>query len=206
MQRADWSRLLEQLERISPHACERCQRYVCSRARSGGLTGFRLRSDAVRSKLCNLAAPLQGPEFWRIIIEDPARRQKNVTLLWKVRTMTFRFFTLIQNPLVESPKKGVQQAHASLGGKLGWSLLMGLCMHLGYDLICATDTCLANTRAGRGCRWLLMVILQHKVRWFCCPCSAWLVLYSLLVLLLPPSSFLFLFSVAFPADSWHTLL
>lgn len=103
-------------------------------------------------------------------------------------------------------QKGVQQAHASLRGKLGWSLLMGLCMHLGYDLICAADTCLANTRAGRGCRWLLMVILQHKVRWFCCPCSAWLVLYSLLVLLLPPSSFLFLFSVAFPADSWHTLL
>ncbi|KAM6397043.1 leptin receptor isoform 2-T2 [Pluvialis apricaria] len=31
----------------------------------------------------DIKAPLQGPEFWRIIIEDPARRQKNVTLLWK---------------------------------------------------------------------------------------------------------------------------
>ncbi|NXJ66962.1 LEPR protein, partial [Rostratula benghalensis] len=31
----------------------------------------------------DIRAPLQGPEFWRIIIEDPARRQKNVTLLWK---------------------------------------------------------------------------------------------------------------------------
>ncbi|KAL2302005.1 hypothetical protein Nmel_011409 [Mimus melanotis] len=28
-------------------------------------------------------APLQGPEFWRIISEDPARKQRNVTLLWK---------------------------------------------------------------------------------------------------------------------------
>ncbi|NWQ81578.1 LEPR protein, partial [Columbina picui] len=31
----------------------------------------------------DVKAPLQGPEFWRIVIEDPARRQKNVTLLWK---------------------------------------------------------------------------------------------------------------------------
>ncbi|NXE09352.1 LEPR protein, partial [Lophotis ruficrista] len=31
----------------------------------------------------DIRAPLQGPEFWRIIVEDPARRQKNVTLLWK---------------------------------------------------------------------------------------------------------------------------
>ncbi|NWS47580.1 LEPR protein, partial [Probosciger aterrimus] len=31
----------------------------------------------------DIKAPLQGPEFWRIITEDPARRQKNVTLLWK---------------------------------------------------------------------------------------------------------------------------
>ncbi|NWH55915.1 LEPR protein, partial [Geococcyx californianus] len=31
----------------------------------------------------DIKAPLQGPEFWRIVTEDPARRQKNVTLLWK---------------------------------------------------------------------------------------------------------------------------
>ncbi|XP_071606002.1 leptin receptor isoform X1 [Heliangelus exortis] len=31
----------------------------------------------------DIRAPLQGPEFWRIITEDGARRQKNVTLLWK---------------------------------------------------------------------------------------------------------------------------
>ncbi|NXS92021.1 LEPR protein, partial [Jacana jacana] len=31
----------------------------------------------------DIKAPLQGPEFWRTVIEDPARRQKNVTLLWK---------------------------------------------------------------------------------------------------------------------------
>ncbi|XP_030351155.1 leptin receptor isoform X1 [Strigops habroptila] len=31
----------------------------------------------------DIKAPLQGPEFWRIITEDPIKRQKNVTLLWK---------------------------------------------------------------------------------------------------------------------------
>ncbi|NXT18736.1 LEPR protein, partial [Syrrhaptes paradoxus] len=31
----------------------------------------------------DIRAPLHGPEFWRTIVEDPARRQKNVTLLWK---------------------------------------------------------------------------------------------------------------------------
>ncbi|XP_027507591.1 leptin receptor isoform X1 [Corapipo altera] len=31
----------------------------------------------------DIRAPLQGPEFWRIVTEDPARRQKNVTLVWK---------------------------------------------------------------------------------------------------------------------------
>ncbi|XP_074953443.1 leptin receptor isoform X2 [Phalacrocorax aristotelis] len=31
----------------------------------------------------DIKAPLQGPEFWRIITEDPAKRRKNVTLLWK---------------------------------------------------------------------------------------------------------------------------
>ncbi|XP_074689271.1 leptin receptor [Strix aluco] len=34
----------------------------------------------------DIRAPLQGPEFWRLIVEDPARRQKNVTLLWKPLT------------------------------------------------------------------------------------------------------------------------
>lgn len=43
---------------------------------------------------CRLAAPLQGPDFWRVIVEDPERRQKNVTLLWKVRTLRFWSFTL----------------------------------------------------------------------------------------------------------------
>ncbi|KAM6262491.1 leptin receptor isoform 2-T2 [Porphyrio hochstetteri] len=34
----------------------------------------------------DIRAPLHGPEFWRVITEDPARRQKNVTLLWKPLT------------------------------------------------------------------------------------------------------------------------
>ncbi|XP_054836521.1 leptin receptor [Eublepharis macularius] len=31
----------------------------------------------------DIKAPLRGPEFWRIINEDPVRKQKNVTLFWK---------------------------------------------------------------------------------------------------------------------------
>ncbi|NXP48845.1 LEPR protein, partial [Heliornis fulica] len=34
----------------------------------------------------DIRAPLQGPEFWRVVVEDPARRQRNVTLLWKPLT------------------------------------------------------------------------------------------------------------------------
>ncbi|NXP81657.1 LEPR protein, partial [Ramphastos sulfuratus] len=40
-------------------------------------------STAARTLVRDIKAPSQGPEFWRIITEDPARRQKNVTLLWK---------------------------------------------------------------------------------------------------------------------------
>ncbi|XP_026548665.1 leptin receptor-like, partial [Notechis scutatus] len=31
----------------------------------------------------DIKAPLRGPEFWRVINEDPIMNQKNVTLLWK---------------------------------------------------------------------------------------------------------------------------
>ncbi|XP_065593365.1 leptin receptor [Cyrtonyx montezumae] len=31
----------------------------------------------------DIQAPLHGPEFWRVITEDPTAGQKNVTLLWK---------------------------------------------------------------------------------------------------------------------------
>uniref|UniRef100_A0A8C3NHY0 Leptin receptor n=1 Tax=Geospiza parvula TaxID=87175 RepID=A0A8C3NHY0_GEOPR len=40
-------------------------------------------SRAAQSLVQDIRAPLQGPEFWRIVSEDPARRQRNVTLLWK---------------------------------------------------------------------------------------------------------------------------
>ena len=57
-----------------------------SGVRSAGRPSCRRSCSTLPANLCNLAAPLQGPEFWRIVTEDPARRQKNVTLLWKVRT------------------------------------------------------------------------------------------------------------------------
>ncbi|XP_005521289.1 PREDICTED: leptin receptor [Pseudopodoces humilis] len=40
-------------------------------------------SRAAQTLIQDIRAPLQGPEFWRIISEDPARKQRNVTLLWK---------------------------------------------------------------------------------------------------------------------------
>ncbi|NXD38743.1 LEPR protein, partial [Copsychus sechellarum] len=40
-------------------------------------------SRAAQTLVQDIRAPLQGPEFWRIISEDPARKQRNVTLLWK---------------------------------------------------------------------------------------------------------------------------
>uniref|UniRef100_A0A8C5XAP2 Leptin receptor n=1 Tax=Malurus cyaneus samueli TaxID=2593467 RepID=A0A8C5XAP2_9PASS len=40
-------------------------------------------SRAAQTLVQDIRAPLQGPEFWRIISEDPARKQRNVTLVWK---------------------------------------------------------------------------------------------------------------------------
>ncbi|NXS19622.1 LEPR protein, partial [Mystacornis crossleyi] len=40
-------------------------------------------SRAARTLVQDIRAPLRGPEFWRIVSEDPARQQRNVTLLWK---------------------------------------------------------------------------------------------------------------------------
>ncbi|NXY89419.1 LEPR protein, partial [Alcedo cyanopectus] len=40
-------------------------------------------SRSAHTLVKDIQAPLRGPEFWRVITEDPARKQKNVTLLWK---------------------------------------------------------------------------------------------------------------------------
>ncbi|NWH40389.1 LEPR protein, partial [Chloropsis hardwickii] len=40
-------------------------------------------SRAAQTLVQDIRAPLQGPEFWRMVSEDPARKQRNVTLLWK---------------------------------------------------------------------------------------------------------------------------
>ncbi|NXA76845.1 LEPR protein, partial [Thryothorus ludovicianus] len=40
-------------------------------------------SRAAQTLVQDIRAPLRGPEFWRIVSEDPARKQRNVTLLWK---------------------------------------------------------------------------------------------------------------------------
>lgn len=33
---------------------------------------------------CHFAVPVRGPEFWRIVDENTTRKERNVTLLWKV--------------------------------------------------------------------------------------------------------------------------
>lgn len=33
---------------------------------------------------CCFAVPIRGPEFWRTIHEDSTKKERNVTLLWKV--------------------------------------------------------------------------------------------------------------------------
>ncbi|NXS80673.1 LEPR protein, partial [Erpornis zantholeuca] len=40
-------------------------------------------SRAAQTLVQDIRAPLQGPEFWRVISEDAERKQRNVTLLWK---------------------------------------------------------------------------------------------------------------------------
>ncbi|NXA03907.1 LEPR protein, partial [Sapayoa aenigma] len=40
-------------------------------------------SSSAQTRVQDIRAPLQGPEFWRILREDPAKRQRNVTLVWK---------------------------------------------------------------------------------------------------------------------------
>ncbi|KFP90494.1 Leptin receptor, partial [Apaloderma vittatum] len=64
---------------------ELCVEYVVEvRCRSLDGSGYWSNwSSSACSRVKDVRAPLQGPEFWRIIVEDPARRQKNVTLLWK---------------------------------------------------------------------------------------------------------------------------
>lgn len=42
---------------------------------------------------CYFAVPIRGPEFWRIINEDNTKKERNVTLLWKV----FLIFMLFLN-------------------------------------------------------------------------------------------------------------
>ncbi|KAL9845664.1 leptin receptor isoform 2-T2 [Geothlypis trichas] len=62
-----------------------CVQYVVQ-VRCRELQGSAYWSDwsrAAQTLVQDIRAPLKGPEFWRIISEDPARRQRNVTLLWK---------------------------------------------------------------------------------------------------------------------------
>ncbi|NWY38176.1 LEPR protein, partial [Sylvia atricapilla] len=62
-----------------------CVEYVVQ-VRCRELDGFGYWSDwsrAAQTLVQDIRAPSRGPEFWRIVSEDPARKQRNVTLLWK---------------------------------------------------------------------------------------------------------------------------
>ncbi|NXX26014.1 LEPR protein, partial [Nicator chloris] len=62
-----------------------CVEYVVQvRCRELGGSGYWSDwSRAAQTLVQDIRAPSQGPEFWRVVSEDPARRQRNVTLLWK---------------------------------------------------------------------------------------------------------------------------
>nr|XP_006125089.1 leptin receptor isoform X1 [Pelodiscus sinensis] len=62
-----------------------CVVYVVQ-VRCSGLDGLGYWSDWSKpayTVVKDIKAPLRGPEFWRVINEDPIRKQKNVTLFWK---------------------------------------------------------------------------------------------------------------------------
>ncbi|XP_010220132.1 PREDICTED: leptin receptor, partial [Tinamus guttatus] len=67
------------------HVQQPCVEYVVEvRCRAPDGAGYwSAWSRAAYALVRDIRAPLQGPEFWRIITEDPARRQRNVTLVWK---------------------------------------------------------------------------------------------------------------------------
>uniref|UniRef100_A0A452HMA8 Fibronectin type-III domain-containing protein n=1 Tax=Gopherus agassizii TaxID=38772 RepID=A0A452HMA8_9SAUR len=62
-----------------------CVVYIVQ-VRCSGLDGLGYWSDWSKPAYTivqDIQAPLRGPEFWRVINEDPIRKQKNVTLVWK---------------------------------------------------------------------------------------------------------------------------
>nr|XP_056700358.1 leptin receptor [Euleptes europaea] len=52
-------------------------------------------SRLVYTVVKDIKAPLRGPEFWRIVNEDPVRKQKNVTLLWKPLVTNFALCSVL---------------------------------------------------------------------------------------------------------------
>ena len=55
---------------------------------------------------CHFAVPIRGPEFWRIISEDTTKKERNVTLLWKVFLifMFLKFYFCILKDLFHCKK------------------------------------------------------------------------------------------------------
>lgn len=43
---------------------------------------------------CYFAVPMRGPEFWRIMDGDITKKERNVTLLWKVFPISTFYFLL----------------------------------------------------------------------------------------------------------------
>lgn len=89
---SDWSRAAQTLVQDI--------RGLCFRVRDILRAGLCHTQVSLSFPNCCFAAPLQGPEFWRIVSEDPGRKQRNVTLLWKVGA------ALILNPKRWNCQKG----------------------------------------------------------------------------------------------------
>lgn len=66
---------------------------------------------------CCFAVPIRGPEFWRIINEDITKKERNVTLLWKVLQL---FYAIL---------------HSSISAFLCYSSLFNFCFSMLFFIV-----------------------------------------------------------------------
>ncbi|XP_062854239.1 leptin receptor [Trichomycterus rosablanca] len=117
-------------------------------------------SDARTSSVYSSKAPESGPDFWRVIQEDPARNQANVTLLFKIPAV---------DP--DSCVQGLLVVHQTSGGSV-WSddAALGSSYTFQWGEEVHTVTVMSHNSVGFSARNRNMT-LEHQpkrqcVRWF----------------------------------------
>ncbi|XP_063263036.1 leptin receptor [Prinia subflava] len=77
-------------------------------------------SGTARTLVRDIRAPLQGPEFWRVVSEDPARKQRNVTLLWKPLTEN-QALCSVSRYIIKHQSPGKSSWEESVDGGTSWT-------------------------------------------------------------------------------------